>query len=79
MAKLDDRQAMKTYQAFRYALDPTRAQSQALASHCGAARFAFNWGLELVKQRSEARRNDGITEVPWTLPTLRWAWNRAKA
>jgi putative transposase len=79
MAKLDDRQAMKTYQAFRYALDPTRAQSQALASHCGAARFAFNWGLELVKERSEARRKDGITEVPWTLPTLRWAWNRAKA
>ena len=31
------------------------AQRAALASHCGAARFAFNWGLGLVKQRMEAR------------------------
>lgn len=79
MANREARRSAKTHQAFRYALDPTRAQSRALASHCGAARFAFNWGLELVKERSEARRKDGVTEVPWTLPTLRWAWNRAKA
>jgi len=71
--------SVKTHQAFRFALDPTHAHSQALASHCGAARFAFNWGLELVKKRLEARRNDGETAVPWTLPALRWAWNRAKS
>ena len=38
-------------QAYRYALDPTPTQVRALASHCGAARFAFNWALDLVKER----------------------------
>jgi putative transposase len=79
MANREDRCSTKTHQAFRYALDPTRAQCRALASHCGAARFAFNWGLQLVTERSEARRKDGVTDVPWTLASLRWAWNRAKA
>ena len=38
-------------QAFRYELDPNNATRSALASHCGAARFAYNWGLALVKAR----------------------------
>jgi hypothetical protein len=42
-------------QAYRFALDPTPGQRRALASHCGAARFAYNWGLNLVKQRLEQR------------------------
>ncbi|WP_162231704.1 helix-turn-helix domain-containing protein [Allosalinactinospora lopnorensis] len=29
-------------QAYRFALDPTPAQERELASHAGAARFAFN-------------------------------------
>lgn len=66
------------YQAFRFALDPTDSQRRALASHCGAARFAFNWGLELVKERLEARRQEGEREVPWNLPALRREWNRIK-
>jgi hypothetical protein len=36
-------------QAYRFALDPTPIQRRALASHCGAARVAHNWGLALVK------------------------------
>jgi DNA-binding XRE family transcriptional regulator len=32
-----------TLLAHRFALDPTPAQERALRSHCGAARFAFNW------------------------------------
>jgi hypothetical protein len=28
--------------AYRFALDPTPAQTRVLASHCGAARKAFN-------------------------------------
>jgi putative transposase len=36
-------------QAYRFALDPTPGQRRALASHCGAARVAYNWGLALVK------------------------------
>jgi Helix-turn-helix domain len=43
-----------THQAFRFALDPTAVQRRALASHCGAARFAFNWALDLVKTRLDA-------------------------
>jgi IS605 OrfB family transposase len=65
-------------QAYRYALDPTPRQQGALASHCGAARRAHNWGLELVKQRLGQRAAGQDVEVPWTLPALRREWNRAK-
>jgi putative transposase len=65
-------------QAYRYALDPTPRQRRALASHCGAARVAYNWGLQLVQQRLEQRRAGEDVDVPWTLPALRREWNRAK-
>jgi putative transposase len=66
-------------QAYRFALDPTPKQQRALASHCGAARFAFNWGLALVEHRIDARQAGREVDVPWTLPTLRREWNLAKA
>lgn len=66
------------YQAYRFALDPTPRQVGQLVSHVGAARFAFNWGLALVKQRLEARQTDPTVQVPWTLPVLRREWNQAK-
>ncbi|HEY4026527.1 MAG TPA: IS607 family element RNA-guided endonuclease TnpB [Candidatus Dormibacteraeota bacterium] len=69
---------MSVHQGFRLALDPTAGQRRGLASHCGAARFAFNWGLELVKVRLEARGEDGEAEVPWNLPALRREWNQQK-
>jgi putative transposase len=65
-------------QAYRFALDPTPRQRGALASHCGAARVAHNWGLELVKTRLDQRRIDPSVMVPWTLYQLQWEWNRAK-
>jgi putative transposase len=65
-------------QAYRFALDPTPGQARALASHCGAARFAFNWGLGLVKQRLDQRTSDPGVPVPWTLAALRREWNQAK-
>jgi putative transposase len=65
-------------QAYRFALDPTPRQRRALASHSGAARFAYNWGLELVQQRLERRRAGEDIEVPWTLQALRREWNQAK-
>lgn len=43
-------------QAYRFELDPSNATRSALASHAGAARFAFNWGLAEVESRLEARR-----------------------
>jgi putative transposase len=73
-----DAHNMLVTQSYRYALDPTPRQQGALASHCGAARFAYNWGLTLVKQCLEQRAAGLAVEVPWTLPSLRWAWNRAK-
>ena len=69
---------MIVHQAYRFALDPTPRQQGALASHVGGARFAYNWGLELVKRRLEERAAGQDVEVPWTLPTLRRAGNRAK-
>ena len=69
---------MLVHQAYRFALDPTPRQQGALASHCGAARYTFDWGLELVKQRLDERAAGLDVEVPWTLPELRWEWNRTK-
>lgn len=66
------------YQAYRFALDPNNVQRSALASHSGAARFVFNWGLELVRERLEARAAGAEVSVPWTLAALRREWNRAK-
>jgi putative transposase len=75
------------HQAYRFALDPTPAQARALSAHCGAARFAFNWGLALVKavmDQREAEASYGIapeqlTQGPhWSLPALRKVWNQAK-
>jgi putative transposase len=70
---------MRVHQAFRFALAPNNAQRSALASHAGAARFAFNWGLALVKARLEARMADPESQVPWSLPALRREWNQAKS
>ncbi|MFL6266870.1 MAG: IS607 family element RNA-guided endonuclease TnpB [Actinomycetes bacterium] len=70
---------MIVHQAYRFALDPTPRQQGALASHVGGARFAYNWGLELVKRRLGERAAGQDVEVPWTLPALRREWNRAKA
>jgi putative transposase len=64
--------------AYRFALDPNPRQHGNLASHTGAARFAYNWGLELVITRLGQRRAGEDVRVPWTLPELRREWNRAK-
>jgi putative transposase len=65
-------------QAYQFALDPTPRKQGSLASHTGAALFAYNWGLELVTTRLEQRRAGEDVQVPWTLPELRREWNRAK-
>jgi putative transposase len=65
-------------QAYRFALDPTPRLQRALVSHCGAARYAYNWGLELVTTRLDQRRNGEDVELPWTLFDLTGEWNRAK-
>jgi putative transposase len=69
---------MEVTQAYRFALDPTPAQERKLASHAGAARFAYNFGLALVKHRLDRRGHGEDVEVPWTLPALRREWNAGK-
>jgi putative transposase len=74
-------------QAYRFALDPTPSQAGALASHAGAARFAHNHMLALLKSvmnQRAAERSYGIAEqdltpaLGWTLPALRKLWNQRK-
>jgi putative transposase len=73
--------------AFLFALDPTPAQVQAFRSHCGAQRFAFNFGLALVRANLDQRaaeRSYGIADsdltpvVSWSAYGLRRTWNAAK-
>jgi putative transposase len=74
-------------QAYRFALDPTPAQQQALLSHAGGARFAYNTMLAAVKanlDQRHAEKSYGITEphltpcMGWSFQSLRNEWNRRK-
>ena len=64
---------MSAYEAVKVQLDPTPGQARLLASHAGAARFAYNAGLAHVKDMLE----NG--EPPdWShYALLRW-WNANK-
>ncbi|MEV0703809.1 IS607 family element RNA-guided endonuclease TnpB [Saccharopolyspora sp. NPDC050389] len=77
-----------TIQAYRFALDPNPAQEAALRSHCGAQRFAYNWGLNRIKVnlgQREAEASYGIgadqraPAVDWSAYSLRKDWNEAKS
>jgi putative transposase len=74
-------------QGYRFRLDPTSSQAQALASHVGGARFAFNHMLRLVKAELDQRtaeRSYGITDpelttaTGWSMYALRKQWNTRK-
>jgi hypothetical protein len=74
-------------QAYRCALDPTLAQEAVLRSHCGAQRYAFNWGLALIKANLDQRRAEKSYDTPdteltpsvsWSAYGLRKLWNQAK-
>jgi putative transposase len=76
-----------TAQAYRFALDPTPAQVGMLESHCGAARFAFNHMLAVVKANLDQRRaersygiaGEDLTAVQgWSLAQPRKTWNTHK-
>ncbi len=76
-----------TAQAYRFALDPTPAQADALDSHAGGARFAYNTMLAAVRANLDQRRAErsyGIDEgrltpaMSWSFPSLRNEWNRRK-
>lgn len=66
-ATCDTADEMTRHTTFRYCLDPTaEQQQQQLARHAGAARFAFNRCLGIVKSALTQRRADPSVEVPWT-------------
>lgn len=53
-------------QAYQFALDPTPAQAEALLSHAGGARVAYNTMLAAVKANLDQRaaeRSYGIAEA----------------
>ena len=47
---------MLVRRAFRFELDPSDHTRSMLVSHAGASRFAYNWGLALVKACLEQRQ-----------------------
>jgi putative transposase len=57
---------MSRHTTFRFCLDPTVEQSEVLARHAGAARFAYNECLRIVKTALTQRKFDPFIEVPWT-------------
>jgi putative transposase len=66
---------------WRFEVETTSpAQRSVIAQHFGARRFAYNWALAQVKANLEARTADAsVAPLAWSLPTLRKAWNQAKA
>ncbi|WP_305778947.1 RNA-guided endonuclease InsQ/TnpB family protein [Nocardia nova] len=57
---------MARHTTFRFCLDPTVEQSGVLSRHAGAARFAFNHCLQVVKTSLSQRSSDPKIVVPWT-------------
>ena len=69
-----------TAQAYLFALDPSPSRVRVLESHCGAARFAFNHMLDVVRKNLHQRAAErtygiGAEELTpaqgWSLPKLR--------
>ncbi|MFD3707543.1 zinc ribbon domain-containing protein [Nocardia sp. NPDC058658] len=69
---------MSRHTAFRYCLDLTVEQSDVLARHAGAARFAFNQSLHFVKSALDHRKTHPDHPVPWTRFDLINAFNTWK-
>lgn len=74
-------------QAYRFALDPGPGQEAALRSHCGAQRYAYNWGLGRVRanlgqrtaEKSYGLSGDELTpSFSWSAYGLRKGWNTTK-
>jgi hypothetical protein len=74
----DDRdhpRAGTVIRAYLIALDPTDAQSEALRSHCEAQRYAYNFGLALIRANLDQRgaeRTYGVAEEDLT-PAVSWS------
>src|ERR1700694_3230912 len=73
---------MTRHTTFKFCLDPTVEQREVLARHAGAARFAFNQCLSMVRTALTQRKTHPDVEVPWTgfdLINAFNAWKRTEA
>jgi putative transposase len=57
---------MSRHTSFKFCLDPTVEQHEVLARHAGAARFAFNQCLGMVKMALTQRKTHPDVDVPWS-------------
>lgn len=73
---------MARHTTFKFCLDLTVEQEAVLSRHAGAARFAFNQCLRIVKTALTDRRADPSIDVPWTgfdLINTFNAWKKTEA
>lgn len=77
--------------AFKTELDPNNKQTTALRQHCGAARWAYNWGLERIQQAAaagekwpsaidlhrELNKLKGTDALPWGYTVSKCAFQEA--
>jgi hypothetical protein len=68
---------MSRHVTFIFCLDPTVEQQQVLARHAGAARFAFNRCLQMVKTALTQRKTDNGVMALWTGFDLINGWKQA--
>jgi putative transposase len=54
------------FTAFRFTIDASAGQKVVLSRHAGAARFAFNQCLAIVKDGLDAKSRDASVVVPWS-------------
>jgi putative transposase len=54
------------FTAFRFTIDASAGQKLVLVRHAGAARFAFNLCLAMVKDALDAKSRDSSVVVPWS-------------
>jgi putative transposase len=66
------------FTAFRFTIDASAGQNVVLARHAGAARFAFNQCLAMVKDALDAKTRDSAVVVPWSGFDLINAFNQWK-
>jgi hypothetical protein len=66
---------MSRHTTSKFCLDPTVEQCEVLARHAGAARFAFNQCLGMVKTALTRRKTDPSVKLPWTRFDLINAFN----
>ena len=69
---------MSRHTTFKFCLDPTVEQREVLARHAGAARFAFNQCLSMVKIALTQRKTSTDVDVPWSGFDLINAFNKWK-